>query len=87
MTTNGTTNDNEWQRVVQLMATSGTASDNGWQRVTTSNKKWQVTANDNEQYSKWIRMKVSKIEWFYVSKETKGQSDSWINLFNFLCNI
>ena len=32
-------------------------------------------------------MRVSKIEWFYVSKEAKGQSFSWITLFNILCNI
>ena len=29
----------------------------------------------------------SKIEWFYVSKETEGKSGPWIILFNFLCNI
>ena len=32
-------------------------------------------------------MRVSKIEWFYVSKETEGQSGSWIISFNFLCDI
>ena len=32
-------------------------------------------------------MRVDKIEWFYVSEGTKGQSGSWIILFGFLCNI
>ena len=71
------------------MTTSGTASDNEWQQMTTSNKKWHwVKANDSEWYNDRIRMRVSKIEWFYVSKETKRQSGryaSWIILFNFLC--
>ena len=51
MTANGTTNDNEWQRVVQRMTTSGTASDNGWQRVT-KNDKWQrmTTSNKTNEY-------------------------------------
>ena len=42
MTTNGTTRDNEWQR----MATS----DNKWQRVTTNDELHRVTTNvsDNE---------------------------------------
>ena len=44
--------------------------------------KWQ---------NEWIGMRVSKIHLFYVSKERKGQSvrpiQSWIILFNFLCNI
>ena len=32
-------------------------------------------------------MRVDKIEWFYVSKGTKGQSGSWIILLGFLYNI
>ena len=88
-----TTSDNEWQKVVQRMTTSDNEWYNGWQRVaqqvTTSDNEWQqITKNDNE----WprmtvIRMTVSKIEWFYVAKGTKGQSGSWIILFNFLCNV
>ena len=54
MTTSGTTSDNEWQRVVQ--------------RMTANNKKWQwVTANDKEWWNEWIRMRASKIEWFYCN--------------------
>ena len=71
--------DNEWHRVVQRMATRDSTSHNELyskrQRMTTSNKKWQwVTENDSEWWNKWIRMRVSKIEWFYVSRKTKGQS-------------
>ena len=81
MTTSDTTSDNQWQRVTA----SGTASDNEWQWMTASNQKWQwVTANDNEWQKEWILMRVSKIEWFCVSKEKKasleGQSASWIIL-------
>ena len=84
MTTSGTTNDNEWQRVVHQVTTH----DNEWKRMKTSYKKWQwVTANGSEWWNKWIRISASKIERFYVSKETKGQSCSWIILFNFLCDI
>ena len=55
--------------------------------MTKSDKEWQrVIKQMNTNESK------SKIEWFYVSKETnktnvKGQSTFWIILFNFLCNI
>ena len=39
MTTSGTTNGNEWQRVIQRVA----------QQVTINDKKWQrVIKNDNE---------------------------------------
>ena len=52
-------------------------SDKEWQRVIK-----QMNANESK----------SKIEWFYVSKETnktnlKSQSTFWIILFSFLCNI
>ena len=71
--------DNEWHRVVQRMATRDSTSHNELyskrQRMTASNKKWQwVTENDSEWWNKWIRMRVSKIEWFYASRKTKGQS-------------
>ena len=33
---NGTTNDKEWQQVVQQVKTSDTTSDNEWQRVATN---------------------------------------------------
>ena len=82
-----TTTDNKWHRMVQRMATSDSTSDNGWcskrQRTTTSNKKWQwVTARDSEWWNELIQMKVSKIEWFYVSRETKGQSGRPIHFLN-----
>ena len=79
--------DNEWHRVVQRMATRDSTSHNELyskrQRMTTSNKKWQwVTENDSEWWNKWIRMRVSKIEWFYVSRKTKGQSGRPIHFLN-----
>ena len=93
----GTSSDNEWQRAVQRMTTSGTTNENEWQqavRVTTSDTEseheWQrVTKNGNEWQrviNEWIRMKVGTTGRFYDSKETKGQSGSWIILFNFICN-
>ena len=51
--------------------------------MTISNKKWHwVKANDSEWYNDRIRMRVSKIEWFYISKETKDQSGKSINFLN-----
>ena len=38
--------------------------------------------SDNEWQNEWIQMRVSKIEWFYVSKETKGQSGRRIRFLN-----
>ena len=63
---------NEWQR----MKMSGAASDEERQRV----KK--MSMSDSEWYNEY-----GKIDLFYVSKETKDWSSSWIILFNFLCNI
>ena len=57
MTTSGTTNDNEWQRVAQRMIASDNEWYNEWQGVTTSgatsDKEWQgviqrVITNGNE---------------------------------------
>ena len=53
MTTSGTTNDSEWQRVVQRVTTSGTTSDNEWQRMTASGN-----TNDNEWYNEWKQIGV-----------------------------
>ena len=87
MKENGTTSDKEWQLV--------TTSANKSQRVTTSYKECQrFYTNRNE----WQQMKVSstnkenKWEWekqnaFKFQNETKGQSSSWIVLFNFSCNV
>ena len=59
---------------------------NGWQRVI----QWLTTggtASDSEWKNEWIQIRVSKIEWFYVSKETKGHSGRpvrfWNNLIQF----
>ena len=49
MVQRATTNDNEWQRMIQRVTTSGTITDK-W-RMTTSYNKWQrvrVKINDNE---------------------------------------
>ena len=43
MTTSGTTNDNEWQRVVQRMTTN----DNKWQRVTMNDNELQKMTMSN----------------------------------------
>ena len=55
-----TTNDNEWQWVVQRVTTSGTTSDNEWyewQRVatcdTTSDNDWQQMAMSNSEWQQW----------------------------------
>ena len=52
---------------------------NEWQRDDNNNK---MTISNSEWENEWIRMRVSIIEWFYVSKETKGQSGRPINLLN-----
>ena len=67
--TNGTTSDNEWQRVTtndnewQRMTTN----DNEWQRMTTSNNKWQsMTTNDNE----WQRVVIlANFPFFQIREE------------------
>ena len=76
---------NEWQRVVNWVTTN----DNEWQWMKTSNNEWQqVTKNDNE----WQRMtasdkanvkriRVRKIEWFYVSKWNKRFLNNFIQFF------
>ena len=60
MTTIGTTNENELQRVVQQVTTSDnewSASDNEWQRMTTSNK------NDNEWQLMTASNKTNECDW------------------------
>ena len=55
ITTSGTTNYNEWERVVQRVTTSGTMSDNEWQRMI--GNKWQrVIKNNNEWQNEWQRV-------------------------------
>ena len=61
MTTSGTTNQNEWQRV--------TASDNEWQRVTANDNEWQrVTAsgttneNGTVHFKEWMIAILSMTE-------------------------
>ena len=49
-----TTNNKEWQRVIQRVTTSGTTNDNEWQRVVK-----RVTTNDNEWYNEWQRVTTS----------------------------
>ena len=71
MTTRGTTNNNEWQRVVQRVTTCDTTSDYEWQWVTTNGNEWKrvpkndkVTANDSEWWNEWF--------YFMLQNETKG---------------
>ena len=59
-----TTNDNEWQGVVQRVTTIGITSDNEWQRVAMNDNEWQgvvqqVTKSDNE----WQRTTTNGKEW------------------------
>ena len=61
MTTSGTMNDNEWQRVVQGVAKSGTTSDNEWQRVVQ-----RVTKSDSEWYDEWQKVTTNGNEWEQV---------------------
>ena len=47
-----TTNDSEWQRLVQRVTANGTTSDNEWQQVAASDNEWQrvvqrMTASDH----------------------------------------
>ena len=68
MTASGTTNDNEWQRVVQRV----TKSDNKWQQcqwVTTNDNEWQRMTD--EWCDEWKQMRASKIEGFEFSKWNK----------------
>ena len=62
-----TTNDNEWQRVIQPATTSDKTSDKKWyneyQRVLQ-----RVTTNDNEWYNEWKRMKTNENKWEQVKE-------------------
>ena len=57
-----TTNDNEWQRMVQEIIASGTASDE-WQRITTSDSEW---------YNEWQKMTMSDSDWQKVVQRVKA---------------
>ena len=69
-----TTNDSEWQRVVQQVTTSATANDNEWyntwqrvvQRMTTSG-----TTSDNEWYNEWQRVITSDNKWQRMATSDK----------------
>ena len=66
--TSGTTNGNEWQRVVQRVTTSNNEWYSKWQLMTTSDNDWQqVTKNDND----WQRMKASDKTDEYEWKQIK----------------
>ena len=73
MATNGTTSDNEWQRMVQRVTTN----DNEWQQWY---NEWQrVTTNDNE----WQRVAISANSFFFRIREessTKHPRDNSLNL-------
>ena len=57
ITTIGTTNYIEWQRVVQRVTTSGTMSDNKWQRMKKiGNELQRVIKNNNEWQNEWQRV-------------------------------
>ena len=47
-------------------------------QIDEKNKNIEAGQNVSDSYKKKrvIKMTISKIEWFYVSKETKSQSDS-----------
>ena len=78
MTTNGTTSDNEWQWVTK----SGTTSDNEWQRATASGNEWErVTMNEKE----WQQMTMSDSEWQQVVQRMKTaqytSKNGWLTSF------
>ena len=73
-----TTNDNEWQRVVQRMAINDnnwqrvieriTTGDNEWHRVTTNGNEWHwvvqwVTTSNTTSDREWQQMAMSDSEW------------------------
>ena len=63
-----TTNNKEWQRVIQRVTTSGTTNDNEWQGGKTSDNEWQrvvqrMATSDNEWHNKSQRVKMSDKEW------------------------
>ena len=57
--TNGTSSDNEWQRMTTIGTTSGTTSDNEWHRETASD-----TTNENGtvHFKKWMIVILSMIK-------------------------
>ena len=81
---------NKWQGAVQGVAKNGnewlrvTMYDNAWQQMTMSNKKLQwVKVNDSEWWKEWKRIRVSKIEWFYILKWNKRSIWSLNNFIQF----
>ena len=75
--TNGTSSDNEWQRVVQQMKTN----DNEWQRMTASvnsDNEWQQMTVSGATYETYESKKNRVILSFKMKK-----SGSWRILFNF----
>ena len=89
-----TTNDNEWQQVVQRVRTSGTKSDNEWQRMTKSDNEWQgITKSNNEWQgmttsgttsdNEWQRVTISaNFSFFQIREEptTKHPKENSLNL-------
>ena len=63
VTTSGTTSDNKWQRVAQLVTTN----DNEWQRVVQ-----RMATNDID----WQWVKKSGNEWQWMSESTGTASES-----------
>ena len=55
-----TTNDNEWQRVVQRVTTN----DNEWQRMTTSDNEWQRVTMSDKEWQRVVQRVTTKVnEW------------------------
>ena len=79
VTTSGTTNDNEWPRMVERV----TRSDNKWQQVTTNDNNWQqqeASGKTNEKgkvhFKEWMTaiLSVTKSDILATSR------DGWLQL-------
>ena len=85
VTTSGTTNDNEWQRMTtndnewQRVAMSGTTNGNEWQRMTTSDNEWcnkwqRVTTSNTTSDNEWQQIAMSDREWQQWHNQWKWHS-------------
>ena len=68
----GTTNDNDWQQMVQRVTTNDNEWYKEWQQMTTSDNEWQrvvswVTNSDNEWYNEWQRVTTNGNVWQRVT--------------------
>ena len=84
--TSGTSNDNEWQRVVQRVTTNG----NKWQwvvqRVTTNDNEWcnkwqRVTKSNTTSDNEWQQIAMSDSEWQSMKAAQYTLKNGWLPSF------